>query len=122
MKTRNAKYRKNINDSQKGEIDQTIGLLDTDKIDVVKFVEEDESKVEDELEDTAHGNDFTVNVEDSKKTYGAEQQADPDPVIPDEMKPFCKEHEFDEATLSKEAKATPKHAVLDRPADKKGSE
>lgn len=43
-------YRKNINDSQKGEIDQTIGLLDTDKIDIVKFVEEDEEKVTDELE------------------------------------------------------------------------
>jgi len=95
----------------KGYRDDVISKLD---VEVVDFPESENQPIIEDPESRR----MVVN-EESGTAYGADTQANPDPVIPNEMNAFCKEHDVPESAKvqgQKTAKMELQQEV-DSPAD-----
>jgi hypothetical protein len=99
------------NEGSKGYRDSIINQLD---VEVVDFPASENQPI---TEDPAT-RDMSVNP-DSGSAYGADMQADPDPVIPNEMKPYNKEHTVPESAKVQGNKSSGlgKNQEVDSPAD-----
>jgi len=99
------------NEGSKGYRDSIINQLD---VEVVDFPASENQPIK---EDPATP-DYSVNP-DSDSAYGADMQADPDPIIPNEMKAFNKEHTVPESAKVQGNKSSGlgKNQDVDSPAD-----
>lgn len=115
------KYRKNVNaEGIKGEVDATLELIEgTKDLKTVEFPEENEESVSEALEDTAKDETFVVEKQD--KVMPIEQAGEPNPVIPEEMKEFCKDltEQIPESAKvqGQQTLGMAKTAKLDKPSD-----